>query len=231
MLPEGCSVHRLSFREDDAIDALERLAERLRADQERVRYFEKQEIALPKGELNNKSIIQSIAATLPEGAIVCTDSGGGNSAYPACQEAAPNTWLSLTGGSIGQGSPCATGAALACPDRPVLALLGDGGAAYTIQSLWTQAREGLNVTTLIFANNCYNILTHEYENIGVQNPGEIARSLFDISRPTIDWVGMAASFGVPGARADTAEELCKLLKQAHGTPGPFLIQASGQLQR
>ncbi|MEX2468421.1 MAG: acetolactate synthase large subunit, partial [Pseudohongiellaceae bacterium] len=197
LLPPGCQVHRLCFREDDAIDALARLSERLGAGKSGVTRFEKQAIDAPEGELNNKSIIQAIAATLPEEVIVCTDSGGGNSAYPFCQGANTNTWLSLTGGAIGQGGPCATGAALACPDRPVLALLGDGGAAYTIQSLWTQAREGLNVTTVIFANNTYNILNHEYAKIGVEKPGEIAASLFDISNPTIDWVAMATSFGVP----------------------------------
>jgi len=231
LIPEGCQVHRLSFKEDDAIDALARLAERLGAEKEAVTCFEKKEISLPTGELSTKTIVQSIAATLPEEVIVCTDSGGGNAAYAFCQSANTNSWLSLTGGAIGQGGPCAVGAALACPDRPVLALLGDGGAAYTIQSLWTQARESLNVTTVIFANNVYNILNTEYEKIGVENPGNIAKSLFDISNPIIDWVAMAGSFGVPGARADTAEELCKLLENSFKTPGPFLIQASGQLQR
>lgn len=231
LIPETCQVHRLSFREDDAIDALERLAERLGAEKTAVTRFEKQAVDLPSGELNNKSIIQSIAATLPEEVIVCTDSGGGNSAYPFCQGSNSNSWLSLTGGAIGQGGPCATGAALACPDRPVLALLGDGGAAYTNQSLWTQAREGLNVTTVIFANNSYNILNFEYQRIGVENPGETARSLFDISNPVLDWVAMAGSFGVPGAKAETAEELSRLLQMSYETPGPFLIQASGQLQR
>jgi acetolactate synthase-1/2/3 large subunit len=231
LVPDGCQVHRFSFKQDDAIDALARLAERVGASKETVSRYEQQEIARPSGELSTKIIIQSIAATLPEEVIVCTDSGGGNSAYPFCQSAASNSWLSLTGGAIGQGGPCATGAALACPDRPVLALLGDGGAAYTIQSLWTQAREGLNVTTLIFANNVYNILTNEYEKIGVSDPGEIAASLFDISNPTMDWVSIAKGFGVPGGKAETAEELCKLLQQSYETPGPFLIQASGQLQR
>lgn len=231
LVPEGCQVHRFTQKEDDANDALQRLAERLGAGKEEVSRFEKIEVSEPAGELKTKIILQSIAATLPEEVIVCTDSGGGNSAYPFCQTAATNSWLSLTGGAIGQGGPCATGAALACQDRPVLALLGDGGAAYTIQSLWTQAREGLNVTTVIFANNVYNILTNEYAKIGVDNPGAIAQSLFDISNPIMDWVGMANSFGVPAAKAETGEELCRLLKQSFRTPGPFLIQASGQLQR
>ncbi|MFT4672201.1 MAG: acetolactate synthase-1/2/3 large subunit [Pseudohongiellaceae bacterium] len=231
LIPEGCNVSRLSYREDDAIDALERLAARLDASSSEVIRFQKEDIPKPTGELHNVSIIQSIAATLPEDVIVTTDSGGGNAAYSMCQKAARNTWLSLTGGAIGQGGPCAIGAALACPDRQVLALLGDGGAAYTNQSFWTQAREGLNVTTLIFANNKYNILNVEYGRIGVKEMGDTAASLFDISNPIIDWVAMAASMGVPGGRADTCEELCVLLEKSYATPGPFLIQASGELQR
>lgn len=231
LLPEGCSVTRLTSIEEDSIDALQHLAERLGAEGETVSRFEKQEIPKPSGDLDTKSIIQAIAATMPEEVIVCTDSGGGNAAYPFCQNSAPNSWLSLTGGAIGQGGPCATGAALACPDRPVLALLGDGGAAYTNQALWTQAREQLNVTTVIFANNSYNILNVEYARLGVENVGEVAASLFDIGNPEIDWVAMAKGFGVPGARADTAEELCKLLENSYKTPGPFLIQASGEMQR
>jgi acetolactate synthase-1/2/3 large subunit len=142
-----------------------------------------------------------------------------------------NSWLSLTGGAIGQGGPCATGAALACPDRPVLALLGDGGAAYTNQSFWTQAREGLNVTTVIFANNSYNILNVEYGRLGVADVGDIAASLFDIGNPKIDLVSMAKGFGVPGATANSADELVRLLEASFATPGPFLIQANGELQR
>lgn len=231
LIPEGCKVSRLSFIEEDAIDALTRLAQRIGAESEAITHFEKLDIDKPSGELNNKTIIQSLAATMPEQVIVATDSGGGNAAYPFCQNSAPNSWLSLTGGAIGQGGPCATGAALACPDRPVLALLGDGGAAYTNQSFWTQAREGLNVTTVIFANRSYNILNVEYGRLGVTDVGEIAASLFDIGNPEINWVDMAKSFGVPGASADTAEELCSLLEQSYETPGPFLIQANGELKR
>ncbi|MBT3531630.1 MAG: acetolactate synthase large subunit [Gammaproteobacteria bacterium] len=226
LIPEGCKVTRLTSIEEDAVDALERLAERLGAENEEIRNYEKTEISKPTGKLNTKGIAQSIAATLPEDVIVCTDSGGGNAAYPFCRNRVRHSWLSLTGGSIGQGGPCATGAALACPDRPVLALLGDGGAAYTNQSFWTQAREGLNVTTVIFANRSYKILNVEYARLGVTDVGEIAASLFDIGNPDINWVDMAKAFGVPGAEANTAEELCTLLENSFQTPGPFLIQAN-----
>ena len=231
LVPKGCKVSRLSHTEEDAIDALQRLAERLGAQNEAITNFERIEIGKPSGELDTRSIVKSVAATLPDDVIVATDSGGGNAAYPYCQNSAPNTWLSLTGGAIGQGGPCATGAALACPDRQVLALLGDGGAAYTNQSFWTQAREGLDVTTVIFANRSYNILNVEYARLGVTEMGDIAASLFDIGNPEINWVDMASSFGVPGATADSAEELCILLEKSYETPGPFLIQANGELQR
>ena len=231
LIPKDCTVKRLSNIEEDAIDALARLVDRLGATNASVNNFQKQQIAKPHGELNTKTIIQSVAATMPEDLIVATDSGGGNAAYPFCQNSASNSWLSLTGGAIGQGGPVATGAALACPDRQVLAMLGDGGAAYTNQAFWTQAREGLNVTTVIFANHSYNILNVEYGRLGVTEVGEIAASLFDIGNPRINWVEMANSFGVPGAQADTAEELCSLLEKSYETPGPFLIQANGGLQR
>lgn len=231
LVPKSCQVSRLSFIEEDAIDALERLSLRLDAGKETAARFEKTAVEKPAGPLNTKTIIQSVAATMPDGLIVCTDSGGGNAAYPFCQNTAANSWLSLTGGAIGQGGPCSVGAALACPDRPVLAMLGDGGAAYTNQSFWTQAREGLNVTTVIFANHSYNILNVEYGRLGVTETGDIAASLFDIGNPRMDWVKMAESFGVPGAQADSAEQLCQLLEQAYNTPGPFLIQANGEMQR
>lgn len=225
LLPAGCRLQTLARIEDDAVDALNRLCARLGAQQQHVRRFDKATLAKPAGGLNTRSISQAIAVCLPEGAIVTTDSGGGNAAYPICQQAAPHSWLSLTGGSIGQGGPVATGAALACPDRPVLALLGDGGAAYTIQCLWTQARENLNVTTVIYANRQYNILNAEYARLGISDPGPAATALFDIGNPEIDWVAMAGSFGVPGAKANTAEELCQLLTRSVREPGPFLIQA------
>ena len=225
LIPEGCNVSRLTQNEEDAVDALSRLAERLGATAETVKTFERRVTPRPTGALDTKSIIQAVAATMPTGLIVATDSGGGNAAHAYCQNSESNSWLSLTGGAIGQGGPVATGAALACPDRPVLAMLGDGGAAYTNQSFWTQARENLNVTTLIFANHSYNILNVEYARLGVKEVGEIAASLFDIGNPELDWVAMAKGFGVQGAHAKDAEDLCRLLEESYKTPGPFVIQA------
>lgn len=225
LVPEGCGVLTLARIEEDATDALAQLAERINAANAQAARFELADNIVPTGPLNPKNMTQAIMATLPADAIIATDSGAGNGMHPAAQTAAPHSWLSLTGGSIGQGSPVATGAALACPDRRVLALLGDGGAAYTIQSLWTQAREQLNVTTVIFANRKYNILNVEYGRLGVTDVGPIAASLFDISNPDIDWAMMANSMGVPSATASTAEELARLLTRSYNEPGPFLIQA------
>ncbi len=226
LVPEGCAVHTLARIEEDAVDALEYLADQVGAEENLLSRFSKADIPTPQGQLNSRNLIQAIAASIPENAIVTTDSGAGNAAQPACQTSAPHSWLSLTGGSIGQGGPVATGAALACPDRPVLALLGDGGAGYTIQCLWTQAREQLNVTTVIFANRSYNILNVEYARLGVSEVGKIAASLFDIGNPEINWATLAQSFGVPSAVANTAEELCALIARSVREPGPFLIQAN-----
>lgn len=225
LVPEGCEVHTLARIEEDACNALEQLAERVGAHQTEARRFQAARPAVPGMDMNTRNIIQAIAATLPENVIVATDSGLGNATHPVCQTSAPHSWLSLTGGSIGQGSPVATGAALARPQQRVLALLGDGGAAYTIQSLWTQAREQLNVTTVIFANRKYNILNVEYERLGVTDAGPIAASLFDIGNPDIDWAMLAKSMGVPSATARDATELAALLKRSYDEPGPFLIQA------
>ncbi|MEX1197686.1 MAG: acetolactate synthase large subunit [Pseudohongiellaceae bacterium] len=227
LVPDSCQALTLARTEENAVDALERLAERLGASQATIQRFEKKPVEVPPGDtpLNPKTMTAAISATLPENAIIATDSGAGNGMFSYLQTANPHTWLSLTGGSIGQGGPVATGAALACPDRPVLALLGDGGAAYTIQCLWTQAREQLNVTTVIFANRTYNILNVEYGRLGVTDVGDIAASLFDIGRPEIDWTAMASGMGVPSARASTATELATLLERSMQEPGPFLIQA------
>jgi len=226
LVPEGCQVHTLARTEEDAVEALTRLVDKLGASDSTVERLPRSEIGIPSGNtLDNKTMTQVIAATLPEQAIVCTDSGAGNGMFPYCQGANPHSWLSLTGGSIGQGGPVSTGAALACPNRPVVALLGDGGAGYTIQCLWTQAREQLNVTTVIFANRAYNILNIEYSRLGVKNVGEIAASLFDIGNPEMDWTAMASSMGVPSAKAETPEQLATLLERSYREPGPFLIQA------
>jgi acetolactate synthase I/II/III large subunit len=120
--------------------------------------------------------------------------------------------------------PCAAGAALACPDRPVINLQADGSAAYTVQALWTQAREGLNVTTLLCSNRSYQIVKVELERAGVTTPGHYAQSLTDLGHPTIDWVKIAQGFGVPGVSVDTAEDLAREIRRALEESGPHLIE-------
>ena len=138
--------------------------------------------------------------------------------------ARPHDLINNMGGSIGYGTPVATGAALACPDRRVFCMVGDGSAMYTIQSLWTQAREGLPVTTIIFANNQYAILKAEYTNMGAGTPGPQAMAMIDIDRPTIDWCAMAKSMGVPAVSVDTADGFHAAMVRAAQEPGPSLIE-------
>ena len=144
---------------------------------------------------------------------------------PLTQTAAPHDWLFLTGGAIGQGLPLATGAAVACPDRKLVSLEGDGSAMYTLQSLWTQAREKLDVTTIILANRRYAILNLELGRLGVTNPGEKARSVLDIDAPGLDWVKFAEAQGVEASRASSAEAFHQQLDAAFSQRGPRLIEA------
>jgi acetolactate synthase-1/2/3 large subunit len=137
----------------------------------------------------------------------------------------PHSYLNLTGGAIGIGLPCATGAALACPDRRVLALEADGSAMYTLQAMWTQAREGLNVTTVLCANRSYRILGIELERAGASQRGPQTAALIDLSRPVIDWVSLAQGLGVPAVRVTTAEDLSRQLKYRLHEAGPALIEA------
>jgi len=139
--------------------------------------------------------------------------------------APPHDWLTLTGGAIGQGLPAATGAAMACPDRKVVCLEADGSAMYTFQSLWTQAREGLDVTTVIFNNRSYAILNLELRRVGVESPGPKALDMLDLTRPDLDFVSIARGMGVEAARAETAEEFTGQLQRGLASPGPYLIEA------
>ncbi len=223
LVPSDCAVVRLAHRHEDCVDALARLADAIDAD-EGFRPVGAQRAGLPEGRISTGNAARVLAHHLADGAIVAVDSGGGGAAYPILQRAARHTWLNLTGGSIGQGGPVATGAAIACPDRQVFALLGDGGAMYTIQCLWTQARERLNVVTVIYSNKSYGILDVEYRRLGINEVGAKAASLFDLSSPNIDWIQLAGSMGVPGMRAATCVEFDHGLRAALATDGPYLIE-------
>ena len=172
------------------------------------------------------SLGQALAALQPEGCVVVEEAATSGVPYALfAPSAPPHTALALTGGAIGQGLPCATGAAIACPDRKVVAFQADGSGMYTLQSLWTQAREGLDVVTVICANRSYRILQVELARAGVAEPGTQARTLTDLSHPDLDWVALATGQGVPARRARTAEEFVDALGAALSEPGPALIEA------
>ena len=180
---------------------------------------------LPGGELNAAKACAVLAALQPEGAIIVDESvSTGGAYYPLAADAPEHTWLTLTGGAIGQGMPCAVGAAVACPDRAVINLQADGSAMYTVQALWMQARESLNITTLICSNRKYNILNIELLRTGEKKPGPHTQSLVDLGNPALDWVQISRGMGVPAVRVDSTEQLAGELSIALKEPGPKLIE-------
>ncbi len=224
LLPETCETVTLVGLDGDGPAALGALADRIGAKPGKAH-----DIAMPArpqaGTLTLKNIAAALANALPEDAIIVDEavsSGGGT--FPAGDMARPNTWLALTGGSIGIGIPLSAGAAIARPDRPVITLQADGSAMYTIQGLWTQAREGSNVTTIILANRAYEILKGELHNVGAQ-PGEDALSMLNLDRPELDFVALARGMGVPGRRVDDVQDLMRAIEDGAAEPGPFLIEA------
>jgi acetolactate synthase-1/2/3 large subunit len=226
LVPEGCQVHVLAEAGDDVAAALAELAD-IVAPGTRPNPQQAARPALPEGDLTGESAAAVIGALLPEGAIVCDEANTSGLWLPgATAGGPPHDWLTLTGGAIGQGLPLATGAALACPDRQVLALEADGSAMYTASALWTHAREQLDITTVIFSNRSYAILNMELERTGAATAGRTARSLLDLSRPTIDFTALAVGMGVPATRAITAGELAAQLRNALAEPGPHLIEAA-----
>jgi acetolactate synthase-1/2/3 large subunit len=225
LVPEGCKAQQLAGVADDIPDALERLAAEVAGDAEPV-LQPPLPAERPTGDLNAHALAQTIGAVLPEGAIISDESNTSGASLPFTTMGAPrHDLLTLTGGAIGQGLPVATGAALACPDRPVLCLEADGSAMYSIMSLWTHAREELNITTVILNNSAYSILKMELLRTGAGEPGEKASALLDLSSPTIDFTQLAEGMGVPATRATTCEELAEQLEKAFATPGPNLIEA------
>jgi len=182
---------------------------------------------LPSGALTSASVADVIGALLPERAIVVDESNTSGVSLPAATAGAPaHDWLTLTGGAIGFGIPSALGAAVAAPDRPVLCLESDGSAMYTISGLWTQARENLDVTTVIYNNGAYDILRIELQRVGAGSaPGPKAHELLDLSHPAMDFVKIAEGMGVPAQRVTTAEDFADALRSAFAEPGPHLIDA------
>ncbi len=222
---EGTLVHTLVEADEDSELAFDMLLQALGATGAAPVLQSRIETPAPTGALNPTTIAQALAAALPEHCIVVDESlTTGRESMGLTMGALPHDLINNLGGSIGYATPVATGAALACPDRRVFCMVGDGSAMYTIQSLWTQAREGLNVTTIIFANNSYAILKAEYANMGAGAPGERALSMIDIDKPRIDWLAMAKSMGVPAVAVETAESFCAAMVRSTREPGPCLIE-------
>ncbi len=221
----GTIVHPLAEADEDSEAAFEMLLDALGMTGTPPRIQERIETPVPSGALNPVSIAHAIAAALPEHAILVDESlTTGRESMGLTMGARPHDLINNMGGSIGYGTPVATGTALACPDRRTFCMVGDGSAMYTIQSLWTQAREQLPVTTIIFANNSYAILKAEYANMGAGTPGPQALAMIDIDRPTIDWVAMAKSMGVPGVQVTTAEDFHAAMTRSVDADGPVLIE-------
>lgn len=226
LVPEGCEVHVLASGPDDPAAALLALAEALDAPAQGATLQAEARPDLPTGPLTAQTVCAALGALMPEGAIV-SDEGNtsGLFAAGATAGAPPHDWLCLTGGAIGQGLPVAVGAAVACPDRKVIALEADGSALYTMQSWWTMARENLDVTTILLNNRSYAVLNMELARVGVGEVGPRAKSMLDLDRPDLDFVALATGLGVPATRATGSEHFVDLLRSALNSPGPSVIEA------
>ena len=225
LVPPGCSVTVLADGDQDVEAALELLADDLAAGTAPV-LADAATPVLEPGPLTAISLASAVAASLPEHAIVADEANTSGFALPKALACAPrHTLLTLTGGSIGQGLPVATGAAIAAPDRPVLCLEADGSALYTIQALWTQAREQLNVTTVLINNAAYAILRMELARTAAGKAGERASRMLDLSDPTPGFTQISQGLGVPATCVTTAADLEAALRRAYAEPGPHLIEA------
>jgi acetolactate synthase-1/2/3 large subunit len=214
----------LARPEQDAIAALHELAEEIGAP--RIVRIEERGLKprIASGRFESEAFGMTLAALLPENAIVADDSvTSGRSLFPATFNAEPHDWIQSTGGAIGHAFPCATGAAVACPDRKVVCLQADGAGMYSLQALWTQARERLDVVSVVFANRVYKILFGELRATGAE-PGVASNSLFEIERPDLDWVALANGMGVEAVSVETLEGFADTFRAACRRRGPFLIE-------
>jgi acetolactate synthase I/II/III large subunit len=220
-----CEIHSLAKPGEDYVGALGALAQALSARGEELAVEKEERPPIPSGEITLPGLAAAVGALLPENAIVVDESmTSGRGLMAATKGAPPHDWLGNTGGSIGIALPLAVGAAVACPSRKVLCLSADGSGMYTLQALWTMAREGLNVTTVVFANRDYAVLKREFSYLGIGNPGARALDMFEIGRPDLDWVQLAKGMGVPGIRVDSLDAFGKALRAGFDGEGPTLIE-------
>lgn len=226
LVPEGCKTHQLVGLEEDVGKTLNILVEMLGAYKiiPNIQIIDRPK--LPSGKLTSHKVCQSIGALLPNNAIISDESQTSGVMLPFYTAKSPkHDLLTLTGGAIGQGLPVALGAAVACPDRPVIALVGDGSAMYTIQALWSMAREKSNVTVIIFNNLSYGILNIELQRVGANKIGDIARSQLNIASPNLDFVQLGRGMGVSSTRVETCEDFNNAFIAALAKDGPNLIEA------
>lgn len=226
LVPDTCTVHTLASPEQDALASLNKLVVALGAQQAQPALQAAQRPGVPSGKLTAPKVCKAVGALLPPDAIVIDEAITSGLMLGAMTAGAPrHDLITLTGGAIGQGLPNAVGAAIACPSRPVIALIGDGTAMYTIQALWTMAREGLNVTSIIFNNASYSVLNVELERVGAEEAGPKAKAQLDLNGPVLNFAQLAQGMGVHAVRATTAEDFVKALTYALAHPGPHLIEA------
>jgi acetolactate synthase-1/2/3 large subunit len=224
LTPEGAARMSVGGPEIDSAAALEALADAIGATAPPAAALPKP--TAPDGPLTPETVGCSLARHMPEDCIVSDDSvTAGLSIFGPTMSAAPHDWLFHTGGAIGQGLPMAIGAAVGAPGRKVVALCGDGAAMYTVQSLWTMAREHLDITVVIFANRAYRILMVELARTGAGAPGPAAQSMLSLGDPELDWVKLSEAQGVPAVHCERAEEFDRHLARLVVQPGPTLIEA------
>jgi acetolactate synthase-1/2/3 large subunit len=226
LAPEGCEISTLATVDEDPLAALTAVADRIGARGEAELVAAAPEVPAPAGPLTPVAIGQSLVRTMPQDAIVVDEAATcGMGIFPATLQARRHDWLTLTGGAIGYGLPAALGAAIACPNRKVVSLQADGSVMYTVQALWSMAREQADVTVVILNNRSYAILNIELARVGAGQPTPATMSMLDLSRPDLDFVALAQGLGVAATRATTAEEFDAQLAGAMGRPGPRLIEA------
>ncbi|NVO15100.1 MAG: acetolactate synthase large subunit [Rhodoplanes sp.] len=225
LVPEGCTPLVLAHPHEDGVAALEAVADALGATTPPAPAPRRTPERPPAGALDPGSLMRIVGRHLPDHGIVSDESiTGGFLHYTVLDTAAPHDYLNLAGGAIGDGLPVATGAALACPDRKTVVLQADGSAMYTLQALWTQAREKLDVVTIIYANRAYKVLMDELHLVGAVERGQ-ARALFDLGDPTLDWVRLAEGMGVEAVRVDDTRGFEDAFAAAVAARGPRLIEA------
>jgi acetolactate synthase-1/2/3 large subunit len=225
LVPKECEIGVLAQAEHDIESALEALACELGAVACAPTVANFRRPGLPTGRVTPEGIAAVIGALIPEQAIVVDESiSMGRGLFPPTNGAAPHDWMSSMGASLGYALPVAIGAAIAAPNRKVLALVGDGSAMYTLQALWTMAREGLDITVVILANRSYNILRSELTKLGVSAPGHTAHSMLSLSSPDLDWMALAKGHGVPASRATDLEGLARELTRGLASEGPHLVE-------